>query len=59
MVLSFLFYGLYLMAGTLMLFAVIRTLHGGPFGASTVANSTVAIDVLPPRAATKESATTD
>jgi len=25
----------------------VRTLHGGPFGALTVANSTVAIDVLP------------
>lgn len=47
MVLSFMFYGLYLVAGTLILFAVVRTLHGGPFGASTVANSTVAIDVLP------------
>lgn len=29
------------------MFAVVRTLHGLPFGASTVANSTVAIDVLP------------
>ena len=47
MVVSFLFYWLYLVAGTLLLFAVVRTLHGGPFGASTVANSTVAIDVLP------------
>jgi predicted MFS family arabinose efflux permease len=47
MVVSFLFYGLYLVAGTLLLFTVVRTLHGGPFGASTVANSTVAIDVLP------------
>ena len=26
---------------------IVRTLHGGPFGALTVANSTVAIDVLP------------
>ncbi len=34
-------------AGTLLMFAVVRTLHGLPFGASTVANSTVAIDVLP------------
>ena len=24
-----------------------RTVHGGPYGAATVANSTVAIDVLP------------
>ena len=47
MLLSFLFYGLYLVAGTLLLFTLVRTLHGGPFGASTVANSTVAIDVLP------------
>ena len=30
-----------------MLFTIVRTLHGGPFGALTVANSTVAIDVLP------------
>ena len=37
----------YLTAGTLLLFAVVRTLHGGPFGAVTVANSTVDIDVLP------------
>ncbi|MCQ2317925.1 MAG: MFS transporter [Bacteroidales bacterium] len=43
----FLFFGSYLIAGSLMLFAVIRTLHGGPFGACTVANSTMAIDVLP------------
>ena len=43
----FVFIGGYLVAGSLVLFAVIRTLHGGPFGASTVANSTVAIDVLP------------
>lgn len=37
----------YLAASTLLLFALVRTLHGGPFGALTVANSTVAIDVLP------------
>jgi len=37
----------YLTAGTLLVFALVRTLHGGPFGALTVANSTVAIDVLP------------
>lgn len=43
----FLLFGGYLVAGSLMLFAVIRTLHGAPFGASTVANSTMAIDVLP------------
>ena len=28
-------------------FFVVRTLHGAPMGATTVANSTVAIDVLP------------
>jgi len=37
----------YIGAGTLLLFAIVRTLHGFPFGAVTVANSTVAIDVLP------------
>ena len=43
-----LFMGSYLIAGSLFLFTVFRTLHGGPFGACTVANSTVAIDVLHP-----------
>ncbi len=50
-----LFYGLfsllfggYLLAGSLLWFAVVRTLHGAPFGAVTVSNSTVAIDVLHP-----------
>ena len=37
----------YLAAGSLLLFAIVRTIHGAPFGATTVANSTVAIDVLP------------
>ncbi len=37
----------YVGAGTLLMFAIIRTIHGLPFGATTVANSTVAIDVLP------------
>ena len=41
------FFAGYLAAGTLLLFTIVRTLHGGPFGALTVANSTVAIDVLP------------
>lgn len=45
--LYFLIFGGYLAAGSLVLFAIFRTLHGGPFGASTVANSTMAIDVLP------------
>lgn len=37
----------YIGAGTLLFFAIVRTLHGLPFGAVTVANSTAAIDVLP------------
>ncbi|MCR5239021.1 MAG: MFS transporter [Prevotella sp.] len=41
------FFAGYLAASTLFLFLVVRTLHGGPFGALTVSNSTVAIDVLP------------
>ena len=32
---------------SLVLFAVIRTLHGAPFGLTSVSSSTVAIDVLP------------
>jgi len=43
-----LLFGGYLVAGSLLLFAIVRTLHGAPFGAVTVANSTVAIDVLHP-----------
>ena len=45
--LFFLFFAGYLAAGSLLLFGIIRTLHGAPFGALTVSNSTVAIDVLP------------
>ena len=41
------FFAGYLTASTLLLFTIVRTLHGGPFGALTVSNSTVAIDVLP------------
>lgn len=37
----------YIAASTLLMFALVRTLHGAPFGAATVANSTCAIDVLP------------
>lgn len=37
----------YVGAGTLLMFAIVRTMHGIPFGATTVANSTAAIDVLP------------
>lgn len=47
----FLFFALfagYLIAGTMTLFAFIRTTHGAPMGAVTVANSTCAIDVLHP-----------
>jgi predicted MFS family arabinose efflux permease len=44
----FIFFAGYLVAGSLLLFAIVRTLHGAPFGATTVANSTVAIDVLHP-----------
>lgn len=39
--------GAYLLAGSMLAFAVVRTLHGIPFGAATVANSTVAVDSLP------------
>ncbi len=42
-----LFFAGYLLAGSLLFFAVVRTLHGAPFGLTTIANSTVAIDVLP------------
>ena len=42
-----LFFGGYLVAGSLLSFCIVRTFHGAPMGATTVANSTVAIDVLP------------
>lgn len=45
--LFFIFFAGYIAAGSLLMFGIVRTLHGGPFGALTVANSTVAIDVLP------------
>ena len=45
--LFFAFFAGYLVAGSLLLFALVRTLHGAPFGGLTVANSTVAVDVLP------------
>ena len=50
MICNFLFFALfagYLAAGTITMFTIFRTLHGAPFGATTVAASTVAIDVLP------------
>lgn len=37
----------YIAAASLTVFAIFRTLHGAPFGATTVAATTVAIDVLP------------
>ncbi len=40
-------FGGYIVAGSLLLFAIVRTLHGAPMGATTVSSSTVAIDVLP------------
>lgn len=40
------FFG-YIFAQSLIVFAIFRTLHGGPFGAVTVSTSTVMIDVLP------------
>ncbi len=40
-------FGGYIVAGGLLIFGIVRTLHGAPMGAATVANSTVAIDVLP------------
>lgn len=44
----FLFFGGYLIAGTLLIFAMVRTAHGFTLGAATVANNTIAIDVLHP-----------
>ena len=45
--LFFIFFAGSLAASTLLLFTIVRTLHGAPFGSVTVANSTMAIDVLP------------
>ena len=45
--LFFAFFAGYIVAGTVLLFAIIRCFHGFAFGAVTVANSTMAIDVLP------------
>lgn len=42
-----LFFAGYYITGSLILFAVIRTLHGAPFGLTSVSSNTVAIDVLP------------
>ena len=38
----------YLASSSLTLFAIFRTMHGIPFGATTVAGTTVAVDVLHP-----------
>lgn len=40
-------FGGYLVATTILAFAVVRALHGLSFGILTVSNSTVAIDVMP------------
>ena len=45
--LFFIFFAGYIVATSLLLFTIIRTIHGVPMGTVTVANSTVAIDVLP------------
>ena len=45
--LNFIFFGGYLLAGSLAVFIAVRTIHGGPFGAFTVSNNTAVIDVLP------------
>lgn len=41
-------FGAYLIAGTIVTFAIVRALHGFTYGAVSVSNSTVAIDVMPP-----------
>lgn len=46
--LAFIICGFYLVGGSLLLFAIIRTVHGAPYGATIIANSTVAIDSLYP-----------
>lgn len=45
--LFFIFFGGYMLAGTLLAFTVVRALHGFAFGAVSVSNNTVAIDVMP------------
>ena len=49
----FALFGGYLLAGSLVMFTIFRTLHGAPFGATTVAASTVAIDALPSKRRTE------
>lgn len=43
----FIFFAGYIIAGTLLIFAIIRGLHGFAFGAVSVSSNTVAIDVMP------------
>lgn len=43
----FIFFGVYPVAATLLLFTIARAMHGFAFGALSVSNSTVAIDVMP------------
>ena len=43
-----LFFCGYYITGSILIFALVRTLHGAPFGITTVSSSTVAIDVLHP-----------
>lgn len=43
----FIFFAGYIAAGTLLLFTIVRSLHGFTFGAVSVANNTMAIDVMP------------
>ena len=45
--LNFILFIGYIIPGTLMFFIIVRTIHGAPFGAFTVANNTAVIDVLP------------
>ena len=43
----FAFFAGYMVAGTLLLFTIVRSLHGFTFGAVSVASTTMAIDVMP------------
>lgn len=44
----FVLFGGYLIAGTILTFAIVRALHGLSYGGVSVSNATVAIDVMPP-----------
>lgn len=43
----FILFAGYILAGTLLLFTIVRSLHGFTFGAVSVSNNTMAIDVMP------------